>query len=323
MLQPRRPLPESLGGRFTVADALAAGVTPSRLRSGDLTQSFHGTRSRTEPPPAQALVLDRLGRPRGELERAHLERAFEYATRMGPHEFFSHVTAAVIWGLPLPATLLRGSDLHVGVFAPSRLPRSAGVRGHQIVQLKTKITSEPWTGLKVTDAAATWVMLASVLRHPYDLVAVADAVVRDWRAHPLGTVDDLRAAMTTGRRVGIQKLREALPLARTRSASRPETRVRLELRDAGLPEPKLNYEVIEQALYLGSVDLAYPELRIAIEYEGEHHLLDPEQWARDIARYERLVSAGWIVIRVTKAELFGDPAALARRVRAAIAQRVG
>jgi len=85
--------------------------------------------------------------------------------------------------------------------------------------------------------------------------------------------------------------------------------------------PVLNYDVYEGGIRLGCVDLAYPELRIAIEYEGEHHLLDPEQWTRDIARYERLTAAGWRVIRVTKTELFGNPAEVVRRVRAAIAER--
>jgi hypothetical protein len=121
--------------------------------------------------------------------------------------------------------------------------------------------------------------------------------------------------------VGVGKLRAALPSIRTRSASRPETRCRLALVEAGLPEPALNFDVVEHGRALGCVDLAYPELRIAIEYEGEHHLLDPEQWARDIERYDRLREAGWVVIRVTKTELFRSPNLLIARVRRARAAR--
>ncbi|MEZ5213696.1 MAG: DUF559 domain-containing protein [Microbacterium sp.] len=69
------------------------------------------------------------------------------------------------------------------------------------------------------------------------------------------------------------------------------------------------------------VDLAYPELKIAIEYEGEHHLTDPAQWAEDIARMDRLVEAGWRVIRVTKSEVFRDPARLIERIRRAVGAR--
>ncbi len=69
------------------------------------------------------------------------------------------------------------------------------------------------------------------------------------------------------------------------------------------------------------IDLAYPDWLIAIEYEGEHHLTDPAQWAKDIRRHELLESLGWIVIRVTKTDLRGGGRALVRRVRAALARR--
>jgi hypothetical protein len=129
------------------------------------------------------------------------------------------------------------------------------------------------------------------------------------------------AAAGARRRVGVPRMGGALPLIRTRSASRPETHCRLTQVDAGLPEPDLNYDVYVNGVRIACVDLAYPRLRIAIEYEGEHHLLDPAQWARDIQRYEKLAAAGWHVIRVTKGELFDEPAKLVRRVRAAIVSR--
>ena len=72
---------------------------------------------------------------------------------------------------------------------------------------------------------------------------------------------------------------------------------------------------------MGCVDLAYPELKIAIEYEGEQHLFDSQQWTADIARQERLVEAGWRVIRVTKSDLFNHPRSMVERVRRAIRAR--
>lgn len=240
---------------------------------------------------------------------------------MGDHEFFSHVTAAVIWELPLPASLLIAAPIHIAVVAPLRLPRSKGVRGHQAVSAQTRVREDPRTGLRLADPATTWAMLASVIVHPHDLVAVADAVVRDWRAEPLASVADLEAAIGRGRRVGINRLRNAMSDVRTRSASRPETRTRLALVEAGLEEPELNHDVYVDGIRLACVDLAYPRRRIAIEYEGEHHLTDPAQWAVDIARYDRLAAAGWRVIRVTKSELFERPGTLVERVRVAIAER--
>jgi very-short-patch-repair endonuclease len=69
------------------------------------------------------------------------------------------------------------------------------------------------------------------------------------------------------------------------------------------------------------VDLAYPLLRIAIEFEGDQHRTDPRQWQRDIEKHERLADLGWRVIRVSREHVFADPESIVRRVRGAIAAR--
>lgn len=46
-------------------------------------------------------------------------------------------------------------------------------------------------------------------------------------------------------------------------------------------------------------DLSYPHLRIAIEYEGAHHLTHRWQWTSDISRERDFNDHGWIYIRVT------------------------
>lgn len=300
-------------------EALDRGVSRKRLRASDLERPFHAVRAQKHHV-STAVACDRFGVPRGEAEVDHLERAAAYATRMSDKEFFCLVTAAVVYELPLPRWMVEGA-LDVAVFAPDRLPRSAGVHGHEAKRATVHRRAHAASGFDLTSPASTWAMLGAVLKDPYDLVAVGDAAIRDWRVdEPLATVEELTAAVAAGRRVGVQRLREALPLVRTRSASRPETRCRLVLVDAGLPEPKLNFEIVEQGAVLACVDLAYPHLRIAIEYEGEHHLLDPQQWARDIQRYDRLREAGWIVIRVTKVEL-SAPHLLVSRVRKAVSDR--
>lgn len=313
-------LPRELGTRFFVTEARALGVTRSRLRNADLDRPFHGVRA-TAAAVADD-TCDRTGALRGEREQAHIERARRYVPRMAAHEFFSHITAAVIWGVPLPGSLLHDLHVHVAVPAPQRARRAKGMRGHQVVAAATRVVIEPWTGLPVTDPATTWATLGAVLRDPYDLIAAGDAIVRTWRVgEPLASIDELAAAVGRGRRVGVGALREALPHLRARAASRPESHARLHLVDGGLPEPELNFEVWADGEYLGAVDLAYPGPKVAIEYEGEHHLRDPRQWAYDIERYERLRAAGWIVVSITKAEVFDRPDRLIARVRAALASR--
>ena len=328
----RSPLPAGLGSTFTVAHARDIGVSPSRLRAADLHRPYRGLRTSvsvgakdpdvrgTDLSPTAAAAVDEMQ-----------ARALLLARTMPDTQFFSHVTAAVLWGIPLPGSALIDPELHlraldVGVFAPLRHPRHAGVAGHQVRASLAHVVVHPMLNVRLASPASTWAMLGSVLFDGHDLVAAGDATVRepmfDGDPPPLATLEHLRAAVQAGRRVGGPALREALERVRTRSASRMETRCRLLLIDAHLPEPGLNVDVFDPlGLFVACVDLAYPTLKIAIEYEGEHHLRDPEQWARDIRRHERLAELGWVVIRVTKRDVFAEPRAFVERVRRAIRSR--
>ena len=255
-------------------------------------------------------------------EMLRLSRA--YATRMSPASFFSHITAAVIWGIPLPR--LNDHLLDVSVFRPARAPRTSGVRGHELDPRLVHSTER--NGLPVSSPASTWACLGTVLS-PYDLVAAGDAVVcirasagGNASASPaLATLGQLRAAMNAGRRPGVGALRDALGRVRTGSWSRLETWVRLILIDAGLPEPQLNFDAYDNAgVFLGCIDLAYPELKIAIEYEGAHHWMTAQQFQRDLDRLNRLVENGWRIVRITKKHVFTDPSEVVRRVTLARTQ---
>lgn len=307
----RIEIPEALGRRFAVEDARRHGVSPSRLRSGGLDRPFYGVRS-------IPTVSDVDRNPAAAIR----ENAACFATRMADHEFFSHVTSAALWELPLPPRAVRQTSVDVGVLAPRRPPRGRGVDGHQLRPSLVKVVEHPDCRLRLLDAASTWASLAASL-HPYDLVALGDAIVRDWRlpvgCSPLATVAELEALVCAGRRVGVGALRAALPRIRTRSASRTETWLRLTLVDGALPEPELNAPVQLGVHREVALDLAYRRERVGIEYEGDHHRVDADQWHADLERYELLADAGWRIIRVTRHDLFATTRALIARVRAALA----
>jgi very-short-patch-repair endonuclease len=84
---------------------------------------------------------------------------------------------------------------------------------------------------------------------------------------------------------------------------------------AGL-RPVPQFDVFEDSEWLGRVDLAFPEARIAIEYEGAYHFEDG-QIIRDDVRYARLRAAGWTVIRLSAAHL-RDLDTIVARVHAAL-----
>ena len=120
---------------------------------------------------------------------------------------------------------------------------------------------------------------------------------------------------------GCRRLRELLTLVDPRAESPMETRLRLLLHDAGAPPPTPQHEVrASDGRLIGRVDLAYPEWRIAIEYEGDHHR-ERAQFRRDITRMNALRDAGWLVLRFTAYHVLKDPRYVVAHVARAIMER--
>lgn len=314
------PLPGRLGTLFSVRDALRQGVSPSRLRAQDLDRTFWGVRAvRDEPIEVQHFSTRQLS----DAECAALRTILLYVPRMAAHAFFSHESAARLWGVPLPST--SPDVVHVSVVAPHRAPRGDGVRGHRLHA--TGVTTRVRHGVPLASAATTWAQLAASLSLR-DLVAAGDALItiprdRSGRKRPAGAAlarkSELVAAAAAVRRLGASKLRNALELVRVGSSSRPETHLRLDIADAALPEPTLDHDVFDgSGRKLGHSELAYPEHRIAIEYEGDHHRTSRQQWNRDIVKYESYAAAGWRVVRITSEHLYVRPGQAAERVASAL-----
>ncbi|MET0734771.1 MAG: hypothetical protein ABWY55_03895 [Microbacterium sp.] len=270
------PLPAHLRGvPFAVA---SAGLPEQRTYAADLWTPARGTRL--------------------PVERVDLEaRCLAHALTLPSGSVFSHTTAARIWRMPLP----RSSDdvVHITVPSGERAPRRRGAMGHQARIRADEIRQV--RGIRVTSPVRTFLDLADMLDLP-QLVAVGDRIIG--RRSPLATALDLHDGVSrAGSRRGIQTVRVALHLLDDGAESPKETELRLMLRDAGFGPFAANHSVSDPTgRFIARVDLALPSLKIAIEYEGDHHR-DREQWRRDIARRRRLEAAGWFYIAVTQADL--------------------
>ncbi|WP_035253646.1 endonuclease domain-containing protein [Agrococcus lahaulensis] len=304
------PLPEPLAsGAFSTAEALRLGVSRRRLRAADLERPFHGVRA--DAPPDSVLAL-----------------ALAFAPRMRDGHVFAGITAARLWGLPVEAAWRTDEPLVIGVPGGMARTRAAGVRSLQFASSRLGVGEVD--GLPTLGPIGAFVTMGRSAGHE-QLVQLADALVtpstryRDLRfERPYATLDELSTAVEQYRRgPGSAALLAAIAAARVGVDSPRETRSRLAIVAAGLPEPVVQHPVWHEGRLVAELDLAYPELRIAIEYEGDHHRTDAEQWAKDIRRQEELEALGWIVIRVTKADLRDGGRSLVARVRAARARRLG
>ena len=307
MSSPSVPLPHRYS--FTVEEALGRGLPYSRLRRSDLAIPSRGFRL------VNGSALSLLD------EVAPL-------TRLGCPDAASHSTAARLWGIILPYRLEEDNGLHLTRWKGSNRVRRPGVVGHR-APLTSRDVVEIY-GATVTSPAWTWTDLAPAVSLE-ELVAAGDSLLRRQDAprrscdlnvpDPLSSLTEIASAVERrGGSRGIRLAREALPLLRSGVDSGPESRLRLLITQAGLLEPEVNQWVLDKnGRRISRPDLMYRELRIAIEYEGEHHMVDAEQWHRDINRDDRLRAMGWTVLRFTKKHLEPDQErASIARIRVAI-----
>jgi hypothetical protein len=134
----------------------------------------------------------------------------------------------------------------------------------------------------------------------------------------LDTLDGLSAALVRAGAVkGIRRARVALDQTRVGADSPAETRARLALIHAGLPEPELQVPADPSDRYTPVADLGYRDLWIAIQYDGKRHRT-AEQHAADVYRDDRFRELGWTVVRLTWLDQRQGFARLIRMVRARV-----
>ena len=150
-----------------------------------------------------------------------------------------------------------------------------------------------------------------------EAVVVIDALL----ARRLTEVSMLReyALARAGRR-GWRAMLRAVDLADAGAESPQESRARVRLVLAGLPRPRTQWVVSDQGRFLARLDLAWPDYRVAIEYDGLWHD-DPAQFDADRRRLNRLVGTDWIILHLTAKRLREDFDGFLAEVRAALRSR--
>ncbi|MDN5757991.1 MAG: hypothetical protein L0H59_05590, partial [Tomitella sp.] len=127
---------------------------------------------------------------------------------------------------------------------------------------------------------------------------VLDALCNATKVLPCEIAD---IAMAHPQAAGARRARDVLPLVDGGSDSPQETRLRLLLIRRGYPRPRTQFPVTNEYGQLHAhVDLAWPQWRAGLEYDGDWHRRSEEKKTSDIARYEGYRRLGWDVVRVDK-----------------------
>jgi very-short-patch-repair endonuclease len=229
---------------------------------------------------------------------------------MGPDALASHRSAAALWKLE------GAREGFIEITSPRSKSRPGIVLHVSALELCDISAVE---GIPTTNVSRTLLDLGAVTGQEVVESALDDALRRGltslprlrWWLEQLGG---------RGRR-GAGVLRTLL-MERDPKTAPPESvlearLVRL-LRRARLPEPTRQFEVREQGELLARVDLAYPDVHLAIEADGYRYHSGRAAWQRDLERRNRLTSRGWRIIHVTWADIISGAQDVVTEIRRAL-----
>lgn len=247
------------------------------------------------PPPDPYVSREYL-----EDRYSRAQRAFQSAPRGA---YISHHTAGALRGLWAPPS----APIHVSVLPGQRRLNTTGVLLHRG---NLEAHRSRFGAITVSDPPQILVELARS-HLLFDLLPLADSILAKGQ-YSITQLRSYRAEHAPP----LHRLDDAIRLARAGSESPEESRCRLLLRLAGLPEPQLQKEVTDPETGITyALDMAYEDLLIAMEYDGEHHE-DPNQKAYDEHRRKRLADIGWHFHIATKRDIRHDPAPLLQSIAA-------
>ena len=112
---------------------------------------------------------------------------------------------------------------------------------------------------------------------------------------------------------GVARLRHVIDLAEPKAESAMETRLRMLLVLGGLPRPEVQAPIHDdEGRFLGRPDLLYRDRRLAIEFDGGNHR---DRLVDDNRRQNRIIGAGYRLLRFTAADVYRTPDSVVMQVR--------
>ncbi|GAA4837439.1 hypothetical protein GCM10023221_13460 [Luteimicrobium xylanilyticum] len=316
-MTPRPPRPRADLPRipFLVRDAVANGVPPGALRSKALHTPVPGVRMDA------ALADDFIAVCRA------------VALLLPDGAAFSHLTAARLWKLPLSAAAEQDPRLHVTTTGANRVLRTARIVPHRGLGPgdSTRTEGVPvttpgrvWRELGTVDLASDHRPVAGVDPAHEELVVLTDALLScypltDLPRYGLLPRDLVSIVRSLSGERGVGRLRCALAEASTFVDSSMETRTRLRAIASGFPRPVVGADLVgPDGAWIARPDLCWPQVRVAIEYDGASHV-SRSRLGSDVARREAMERYGWRSVVLYATDVGGRWWVTCERLREAFA----
>lgn len=261
---------------FSRADAAKAKLKPSTLRGPRFVRLLSGVYVAADAPPTP------------------LQRVQAALVPFRGNGFASHASAARVYGVPIPAL----PDEHVTVTAAAHRRTHPGIVCHVLRKPRAVVLD----GIGVSAPDQLFAELGSQLSL-VDHVVAGDHLVRHHRGVTAETLADFAAV---GALPGSRRAAAAAGYVRDKVRSPMETRLRMLIVLAGLPEPRINALVgTGDGMLKREHDLVYAASKTVVEYDGQQH--PAEQWERDLERREEADDDGWRILTVVAKGLFRRP----------------
>jgi very-short-patch-repair endonuclease len=278
---------------FTTARALQAGLTKGQLRGPDFRPLLRGTHISSRVP-------------------YHSSQRTEAAVLIHPAgAVATHMSAARVRGAPVPAD----SFEHVTVARRDDRRFRPEIRCHlaALGEEEVRVVGR----LRLSAPERMFVELAGLL-DLVELVVVGDWLVKHRHLSPTS----LTTYCSSSQDRHARRARVAAAYVRDRVDSPMESRLRMLIVLAGLPEPVVNLEVRDDhGVARMRLDLSYPRWKVAVEYDGRQHVEVVHQWERDIDRREDLDRGDWRLVVVTSRGIYREPQRTVERVWRALVDR--
>jgi very-short-patch-repair endonuclease len=210
-------------------------------------------------------------------------------------------SAARVWGIHVPDDR---TFLYVGAHGRSRLPGVVGLHTDPTPR-DVRLSN----GLPTTMPACAVVESLRLLPEPAAIDLLDRSLQRGWL-----TIDELVDRVARAKGPGRAQLVRLVRVAVGGERSAAERRFTDLLKRAGFSGWAANVEIHDDRGLVGVADVAFRKARLVVEIDGWAFHTTPDRFQRDRVRQNRLVSAGWTVLRFTWRDLTERPRWVLRTV---------